>query len=61
MRSFIVLVRSYIFSPAFLKCILLHQNYYGTIFAENLLFFIERREWAFLPDLRGQGILPAIR
>lgn len=43
MRSFIVLVRSDIFSPAFLKCILLHQNYYSTIFAENLLFFIERR------------------
>lgn len=29
--------------------------------AENLLFFIERRERAFLPDLRGQGILPAMR
>ena len=43
-RSFIVLVRLDIFSPAFLKSILLHQNYYIIIFfAESLLFIIERR------------------
>ncbi len=37
MRSFIVLVRSDIFSPAFLKCILLHQKYCNMVFAEILV------------------------
>ena len=60
MRSFIVLVRLDIFSPAFLKSILLHQNYYIIIFTESLLFIIERGKWAFLPNLRGRGLLPAI-
>ena len=41
MRSFIVLVRSDIFSPTFLKYILLHQKYYSIIFAENLVFILK--------------------